>query len=182
MKNSRFLINIFAFALIAMSLAGCSSSENTQINELPIPDLVSYNFDIRPILSDKCSSCHGPDANKRQAGLRLDDSVSVFKALKEHPNAFALVPGKPDLSEVFLRITTEDTIKMMPPKSSHLKLSSREVDLIERWIKQGAKYEKHNRAGPTAGDRAGLTVGLISDLDEVSSSGSDACYEVDNSV
>ncbi len=143
MKNRPFLIEIFTFLLFAMGFMSCSSSENSPTKELPVPDLVSYNFDIRPILSDKCSACHGPDANKRQAGLRLDDSISVFKALKEHPNAYALVPGKPELSEVFLRITTEDTIKMMPPKSSHLKLSSREIDLIERWIKQGAKYEKH---------------------------------------
>ena len=71
-----------------------------------IPDLVSYNFDIRPILSDKCLACHGPDANKREAGLRLDMAESAYKALKEHPSAHALVPGKPELSQVFLRITS----------------------------------------------------------------------------
>jgi hypothetical protein len=52
-----------------------------------MPDIVSYNFNVRPILSDKCYKCHGPDASKRQAGLRLDDPLSAFKALKDDPNA-----------------------------------------------------------------------------------------------
>lgn len=105
--------------------------------------MVSYNFDIRPILSDKCLACHGPDANKREAGLRLDMAESAYKALQEHPSAHALVPGKPELSEVFLRISSPDTSVMMPPPSSNLKLSAREIKLIEKWIKQGAAYEKH---------------------------------------
>ena len=108
-----------------------------------LPDSVSYNFDIRPILSDKCFACHGPDANKRKADLRMDDPVSAFAALKEHPNAHALVAGKPELSEAFLRITTTDTSKVMPPHSSPLKLTPLEIKLIERWIEQGARYEKH---------------------------------------
>ncbi|MBM3443028.1 MAG: DUF1553 domain-containing protein [Bacteroidetes bacterium] len=108
-----------------------------------LPDTVSYNFDIRPILSDKCFSCHGPDANKRKAGLRMDDPVSAFAALKEHPQAHALVAGKPELSEAFLRISATDTARVMPPHSSPLKLSPIEIRLIERWIEQGARYEKH---------------------------------------
>jgi len=63
---------------------------------------ISYNFDIRPILSDKCFSCHGPDANKRQAGLRLDIAQSAYAILKEHPGAHALIPGKPESSQVYL--------------------------------------------------------------------------------
>lgn len=107
-------------------------------------DLVSYNFDIRPILSDKCFACHGPDANKRQADLRLDDPKSAFKALEDNPGVFALVPGKPKASEVYLRITASDTSLLMPPPSSHLaKLAPGEIALIEKWIRQGAKYEEH---------------------------------------
>lgn len=108
-----------------------------------LPDSVSYNFDIRPILSDKCFTCHGPDANKRKADLRMDDPVSAYAALKEHPNAHALVAGKPELSEAYLRITSTDTAKVMPPYSSPLKLTPLEIKLIERWIEQGARYEKH---------------------------------------
>ncbi len=107
-------------------------------------ELVSYNFDIRPILSDKCFACHGPDANKREAGLRLDDPRSAFKALEDNPGAFALIPGKPKSSQVYLRITASDTGMLMPPPSSHLaKLTPGEISLVEKWIRQGAEYEEH---------------------------------------
>ncbi|WP_428664434.1 PSD1 and planctomycete cytochrome C domain-containing protein [Runella sp.] len=134
---------IILLAGILGYLQSCTNTSTTQATQEHIPDRVSYNFDIRPILSDKCLTCHGPDANKRQAGLRLDDPESAFSALKEHPSAHAIVAGEPQLSEVFLRISTKDTSKMMPPSGSNLKLSPHEISLIEKWIKQGAKYEKH---------------------------------------
>src|SRR5690606_4727981 len=84
---------------------------------------VSYNFDIRPILSDKCFACHGPDANKREAGLRLDDPESAYKVLTENPGAHAIVPGKPELSMVYQLISTSDTNMRMPPFSSNLNLT-----------------------------------------------------------
>lgn len=138
-----FIFGVGFSALVAGYLLSCTNTSTTQATQEHIPDRVSYNFDIRPILSDKCLTCHGPDANKRQAGLRLDDPESAFSALKEHPSAHAIVAGEPQLSEVFLRISTKDTAKMMPPPASNLKLSSHEIALIEKWIKQGAKYEKH---------------------------------------
>ena len=134
---------------IVVYLQSCTTGSSNQVatdrGDGPenIPERISYNFDIRPILSDKCLACHGPDANKREAGLRLDMAESAYQALKEHPSAHALVPGKPEVSEVFLRITSPDTSIMMPPPASNLKLSAREVALIEKWIKQGATYEKH---------------------------------------
>lgn len=138
-----FIFGVGFSALVAGYLLSCTNTSTTQATQEHIPDRVSYNFDIRPILSDKCLTCHGPDANKRQAGLRLDDPESAFSALKENPSAHAIVAGEPQLSEVFLRISTKDTAKMMPPPASNLKLSSHEIALIEKWIKQGAKYEKH---------------------------------------
>jgi hypothetical protein len=140
MTKNAFYISVMVVALIGY-LQSCGSSSSTSQEE--IPDKVSYNFDIRPILSDKCLACHGPDANKREAGLRLDDPESAFKALKDNPSAHAIIAGEPQRSEVFLRISTKDTNKLMPPPSSNLKLSAREIALIEKWIKQGAKYEKH---------------------------------------
>lgn len=123
-------------------LHACNHS--TSNIEDQIPDTISYNFNIRPILSDKCYKCHGPDASKRQAGLRLDKPEIAFKALKDNPNAHVLVPGSPEMSELFRRISTKDTSEMMPPASSNLKrLTPHEVSLIEKWIKQGAKFEKH---------------------------------------
>jgi len=126
---------------ILCMLHACNHSSNI---DGQMPDTVSYNFNVRPILSDKCYKCHGPDASKRQAGLRLDKPESAFKALRDNPNAHVLVPGSPEMSELFRRISTGDTSEMMPPANSNLKrLTPHEVDLIQKWIKQGAKFEKH---------------------------------------
>jgi hypothetical protein len=104
---------------------------------------ISYNFDVRPILADKCYACHGPDANKRKAGLRLDIRDEAYKALEDNPNAHALVPGDPFHSEMYLRISSKDTSDLMPPPSSNLSLTEDQIDLLKKWISQGAKYEKH---------------------------------------
>jgi len=136
----------FVIALIigtVCSFQSCKNNTSTQAAEEAIPDVVSYNFDIRPILSDKCYACHGPDANKRKAELRLDIPENVYKALKDNPKAHALVAGNPDQSEVFLRISSRDTSTLMPPPASNLKLNGREISLIKKWIRQGAAYEKH---------------------------------------
>src|SRR4030095_8311720 len=109
-----------------------------------LPDKVSYNFDIRPILSDKCFKCHGPDANKRQAQFRLDIPDSAFAPLKETKGAFAIVRGKPAESEIYKRISSTDTSYMMPAPESHLgALSDYEIKLFKKWIEQGAQYERH---------------------------------------
>ncbi|MBB2147586.1 PSD1 and planctomycete cytochrome C domain-containing protein [Pedobacter gandavensis] len=138
----RLFYVMLAFAGIVFVIQACNSRDNQGI-EVQMPDTISYNFHVRPILSDKCFACHGPDANKREAGLRLDIAENAYKALKENPSAHALIPFKPGASEVFLRISTTDSALIMPPKSSNLKLSSHEISLIEKWIKQGAKYERH---------------------------------------
>lgn len=109
-----------------------------------LPARVSYNFHIRPILSDKCFSCHGPDKNKRKASLRLDLEDHAKAPLTETPGAFAIVPGKPDASELYKRIISDDPDYLMPSPESHLgKLTEKETALIYKWIRQGAKYEKH---------------------------------------
>lgn len=136
----KLLLSGVMFAAVA--LYSCNHSSRNIDDQ--VPDVVSYNFNIRPILSDKCYKCHGPDAGKRQAGLRLDDPVSAFKALRDNPNAHVLVPGSPEMSELFRRVATNDTSELMPPANSNLKrLTPHEVDLVEKWIKQGAKFEKH---------------------------------------
>jgi len=144
MKVSLKIVCVISFFVIVTGLfQACNNQEAGLQVAATMPDVVSYNFDIRPILSDKCLSCHGPDANKRKAGLRLDIAESAYQALKEHPSSHALVPGKPQLSELFLRISSKDTNTIMPPPNSNLKLTQHEIDLFERWISQGAKYEKH---------------------------------------
>jgi Protein of unknown function (DUF1553)/Protein of unknown function (DUF1549)/Planctomycete cytochrome C len=142
MRLTVFCLLLCAGGLI-IGFNACNSSSEKNTSE-EIPDTISYNFNVRPILSDKCFKCHGPDANKRQASLRLDIPESAYNALKDNPQAHALVPGEPSLSEVYRRITTSDSTDMMPPVKSNLKhLNPFEVDIIKKWIKQGAKYEKH---------------------------------------
>ncbi|MGN6615925.1 MAG: DUF1549 domain-containing protein, partial [Ilyomonas sp.] len=134
------IFSAFIAILIVLQFSSCTSSSD----EVDGSGIISYNFQIRPILSDKCYNCHGPDANKRQAGLRLDIASEAYKALQEHPRAHALVPGKPELSELFVRVSSTDTSMLMPPPSSNIApLSESEIALIKKWIEQGAKYEKH---------------------------------------
>ena len=114
-----------------------------QQNEQAIPDIVDFNFHVRPILSDRCFKCHGPDANKRQAGLRLDTEEGAYAALKDDPSHHVIVPGDPLASALYARITNSDTSELMPPPSSNLSLNEREIEIIKKWIEQGAKYKKH---------------------------------------
>ena len=106
--------------------------------------LVSYNRDIRPVLSDKCFSCHGPDVSKIKAGLRLDLPASAFAELEKNKGHFAIGPGNPEKSELIKRISSNDPALMMPVPESHLaRLTTDEIKLFTKWIEQGAKYEKH---------------------------------------
>ena len=75
-----------------ISVALLNACSNAAMADNAIPDVISYNYDVRPILSDKCFNCHGPDAQKREAGLRLDIASEAYKALQEHPQKHALVP------------------------------------------------------------------------------------------
>ena len=103
-------------------------------------DSVQFNRDIRSILSDNCFQCHGPDASQRKAGLRLDTEKGAFQN-KDGVRPF--VSGRPDESEVYRRITTDDPDSVMPPAESGRILTGSEKTLIRRWIKQGAQWQKH---------------------------------------
>lgn len=144
MKKSFVLLILTISGLLFIYTSSCNNNKNNNNSPEATKETISYNFEIRPILSDKCFNCHGPDANKREAGLRLDIAEEAYKALQEHPRAHALVPGNPALSELFVRVSTEDTaIKMPPPASNLAPLTETELDLIKKWIEQGAKYETH---------------------------------------
>jgi hypothetical protein len=101
---------------------------------------VAFDRDIRPILSDNCFQCHGPDVKKRQGELRLDVEDDVYV---ERDGKHIVVPGKPAESELFRRITTDDADLHMPPAASQKTLTAAQVELIRRWIEQGAKWQKH---------------------------------------
>jgi len=136
----RLITVLLAIVTILVAVSSCFNRNNSDT----LPDTVSFNFHIRPILSDKCFKCHGPDANKRQAQLRLDIADSAYAPLKETKGAFAIVPGKPNESELYKRISSTDTSYMMPEPGSHLgALTDHEIKLFRKWIQQGGKYETH---------------------------------------
>ncbi|MBL9175132.1 MAG: DUF1549 domain-containing protein, partial [Verrucomicrobiales bacterium] len=105
------------------------------------PATLAFNRDIRPILSDHCFACHGTDARKRKAGLRLDLAEGAY-ATNKH-GIPAILPGNLSGSEVWKRITTEDPEEIMPPPDSHKPLSSEQREILRRWIEQGAPYQRH---------------------------------------
>jgi hypothetical protein len=145
MKSIVFKAKTFFFLLLtSISLATIAWNCTTSSAETgSIPDEVDFNFHIRPILSDRCFKCHGPDVNKREANLRLDTPEGAYAALKDNPKAHAIMAGSLEKSEVYQRIIAKDTAVLMPPPSSNLKLTKHEIELIAKWIKQGAKYKPH---------------------------------------
>ncbi|MFN7829540.1 MAG: DUF1553 domain-containing protein [Acidobacteriota bacterium] len=119
---------------------------------------ISFNRDIRPIFSDTCFRCHGPDKSGRQAGLRLDVRDEAMR--KTRSGIIPIVPGKPEESEVVRRIFSDEPAEVMPPEEAHKTLTARQKELIKRWIAEGAVYEGHwayqpivRPAVPTGGSR-----------------------------
>ena len=137
-----FILACITLFLLALKKGMLAVSDNESYS-LSIPDVVDYNFHIKPILSDNCYTCHGPDANKRKAGLRLDLEETAFNELKESPGKFALVKGEPQKSKAYLHIISDNPEELMPPSDSKLSLNSYEKKLIKKWIEQGVKFEKH---------------------------------------
>ena len=139
---------LLTLAIAAMAPWGSRAAES------PAPDVIGFNQHIRPVLSENCFHCHGPDEATREAGLRLDEREPALEA-------GAFVPGDPAASELIRRITSDDSRDLMPPPGSHRELSPEQRDLLARWIEQGAVYEKHwafvaperpQVPGPAAGD------------------------------
>ena len=105
-----------------------------------LPATIDFNRDIRPILSDNCYFCHGPDKNKRKADLRLDTREGIFSKIKDHVTVEA---GKPEESELFRRVTASDPEQRMPDPKSNKRLSDHDIALLKRWIEQGAPWQGH---------------------------------------
>ncbi|CAG5000499.1 hypothetical protein DYBT9275_02476 [Dyadobacter sp. CECT 9275] len=103
---------------------------------------IDYTYDVKPILSDRCFACHGPDANQQKAGLRLDVAKVAYEKVGEN-GLKAVVPGKTGKSELAHRILSEDPEVMMPTPSSHLTLNTREKAILIKWIEEGAEYKPH---------------------------------------
>ncbi|MBR9774840.1 MAG: DUF1553 domain-containing protein [Cytophagales bacterium] len=135
----------FSSLLLLPLLVGCGWEKPEAIQQAykDLPEAIDFNYHVKPILSDKCFACHGPDAANQEADLRLDLEEFAYAALKSNSGHYAIVPGKPGKSEVVNRILTEDKELMMPPPESNLSLSTSEIATLTKWIEQGAKYKPH---------------------------------------
>jgi len=123
---------------------GCSDRNESKETGLTLQKgKIDFNYHVKPILSDKCFACHGPDVKKRQADFRLDTEEGAFKALKSDAHHFAIVKGKADESFLVKRIFSEDPLYQMPPPESNLVLTEQEKNILKKWIEQGAEYKKH---------------------------------------
>ncbi|WP_238381340.1 PSD1 and planctomycete cytochrome C domain-containing protein [Mariniblastus fucicola] len=128
MIKSQFANLLGSLVLTVCFVSHCFSQQQS--------DQISFNDDIRPILSSKCISCHGPDEGDRHADLRLD----TFEGATEMDS---IVPGEPDESELIARVETDDEDSRMPPMEHGDGLTKEEIDLLRRWIEQGGGYETH---------------------------------------
>jgi hypothetical protein len=123
-----------SICLLLMVMAGLPVQA---VDLKPLPTVVDFNRDIRPIFSDTCFKCHGPDQNKRKAKLRLDTRDGAFA---DHDGHAAIMPGDLAKSEAWRRINAKNTDDLMPPADSGMTLTDRQIKLFGQWIRQGAKY------------------------------------------
>ena len=143
--------------LVSVAVASLAAAPHSGQSASPKITRVDFNSQIRPLLSDRCFRCHGPDAAKRKAKLRLDMREG---ALKDIGDGWAIVkPGDPDRSELIRRIYTDYEDDVMPPPESHLTLSEAEKALLKRWVVEGADYRPHWSLDPGARGRRAEAVG-----------------------
>lgn len=146
-----FFVAAFFLAMIVKGIFNSTPEEQTELLtsaddeyvDLSIPEVISYNFDVKPILSDKCYVCHGPDPKAVQGKLRLDQKTDWYRISEEDPEKQIIAPSNIEKSELIDRIRSQRASHQMPPPESNLVLSEREKMVIERWIEQGAQWETH---------------------------------------
>ncbi|TDI65876.1 MAG: DUF1553 domain-containing protein [Bacteroidetes bacterium] len=133
------------FIVLMSVLLACKPSlpDDTTLAHQELPDKIDFNFHVRPILSDRCYKCHGPDEKARKAGLRFDQEEAAFAMLDSAEGTFAIVPGNLKKSQMVRRISSVDPDFQMPPPESNLSLSDREIEILKRWIDQGAEWKLH---------------------------------------
>src|SRR2546423_3298939 len=130
---------VWVFVLIGTLGTACANADAARANE-PAKS-IDFNRDIRPILSENCYQCHGPDKNKRKADLRLDTKDGLFEELG---GAVPVVPGKPDDSDLLRRISLPaDDEDHMPPIKANKSVKPEQVALVRRWIEEGAAWKGH---------------------------------------
>jgi hypothetical protein len=137
----RAQIRAWSTAVLAAALYACTGAD-PELAGLPAAD-IDYNWHVRPILSENCFKCHGPDPSGRKAGLRLDLGESATAELPESPGKRAIVPKHANRSELVRRVTSADADERMPPPSTHKTLTARQIAILRAWIDNGAEYRPH---------------------------------------
>lgn len=142
-RFSRFIMIRTSILFLLMLVVGCKKQlpEYVAIQYDELPDQIDFNIHVKPILSDKCYLCHGPDKGTRKAGMRFDSENGLFK--KTEKGNFPIKPGNLNKSEAINRILSEDPFYIMPPSNSHLSLSPKEKAILVKWVEQGAHWKKH---------------------------------------
>ena len=138
------LTRLFSSVAVSLMILSCESnmSEDVETAYAELPEVIDFNFHVRPILSDRCFQCHGPDANARKADLRLDIEQSALSTIPQK-EIFPIVPGQPQESAVIDRILSHNLDYIMPPPESKLELTAEEKATLIKWVEQGAQWKKH---------------------------------------
>ena len=140
MSNAYYLNGIKTIVLFSL-LVSCKNDENVSSSSHHLmPDVIDFNYHVKPILSDKCFACHGPDLAKQKGKLRLDTKEGAYET-KLESGGFPIVPGDLQNSAVYEKITSKDPELKMPPPESNLALSEYEIEIIEKWIAQGGRIQ-----------------------------------------
>lgn len=142
MQQLKYYLGFFT-CVFFLSCGGPELPENVAMEYEKLPKTLDFNQHIKPILSDKCFICHGPDKAKIKAGLQLHVSEKAYAELPDSPGKYAIVPGNLSKSQTVARILTDNPELIMPAPESHLTLSDREKALLVKWIEDGAEYKDH---------------------------------------
>lgn len=134
---------VFTFIAALLGSCGWKAPEEVELAYQDLPEVIDFNYHVKPILSDKCFACHGPDATNQKSELRLDKEEYAYAALEGNTYKYAIVPGKPGKSGLVKRILSDDEGSVMPPPESNLSLDTKEIAILLKWIEQGAAYKPH---------------------------------------
>ncbi|GAA0881173.1 DUF1553 domain-containing protein [Algoriphagus jejuensis] len=143
MKTNTHLSILVAAAFAGLVSCKVDLPEPIELAYEQLPEQLDFNIHVKPILSDKCFACHGPDEGKIEAGLQLHTAEAAYRELPEFPGHFAITPKSLQSSQLFHRIMSTDESEVMPPPESNLTLSDREKAILIRWIEEGAEYKPH---------------------------------------
>ncbi|MEO1011025.1 MAG: DUF1553 domain-containing protein [Bacteroidota bacterium] len=141
--SGNYFFGRFLIVLMFISCGGTDMPEPVALAYKELPEKIDFNQHVKPILSDKCYLCHGPDENKISAGLQLHLSERAYAELENTPGKYAIVPGNASKSQLVRRILSDDPELVMPVPDSHLVLSDYEKALLIKWVEEGAEYKDH---------------------------------------